>query len=69
MKSIFLFLISVYQITISPLLPPACRFSPSCSEYTFEAIGKYGVVKGTWMGVKRICRCQPFCEGGHDPVV
>lgn len=50
------------------MLPPSCRFTPSCSEYAMDAVNKYGAAKGIWMGTKRICRCQPFCEGGHDPV-
>jgi hypothetical protein len=56
-----------YQRFISPLTPPACRFEPSCSQYTREAIALWGV-RGLWLGLKRILRCQPFFEGGHDPV-
>lgn len=58
----------VYQRTISPLLGPACRYEPSCSEYAREAIDKYGVARGAWMGMKRISRCHPFHTGGYDPV-
>jgi putative membrane protein insertion efficiency factor len=61
-------LIVVYQRLISPLLGPACRYEPSCSEYTRQAIERYGVGKGTWMGIKRIARCHPFHPGGYDPV-
>lgn len=61
-------LIVVYQRLISPLLGPACRYEPSCSEYTRQAIERYGVGKGVWMGVKRISRCHPFHPGGFDPV-
>lgn len=68
MKFLVLDLLGVYKAMVSPFLPPACRFEPSCSEYTKEAVEKYGALRGTWMGVKRILRCQPFCEGGHDPV-
>ncbi|HEX6125129.1 MAG TPA: membrane protein insertion efficiency factor YidD [Pyrinomonadaceae bacterium] len=68
MKFFVLDLLSVYKAVVSPFLPPACRFQPTCSEYAREAVEKYGAVKGTWMGVKRILRCQPFCKGGHDPV-
>lgn len=49
-------------------MPPTCRFTPSCSQYTLEAVEKYGLVKGSWMGFLRICRCNPFNPGGHDPV-
>jgi putative membrane protein insertion efficiency factor len=68
MKFLVLDLLGVYKAVVSPFLPPACRFEPTCSEYTMQAVEKYGAVKGTWMGVKRILRCQPFCKGGHDPV-
>jgi len=68
MKFLVLDLLGVYKAMISPFLPPACRFEPTCSEYAREAIEKYGALKGTWMGLKRILRCQPFCKGGHDPV-
>lgn len=68
MKFLVLDLLGIYKAAISPFLPPACRFEPTCSEYARQAIEKYGVVKGTWLGVKRILRCQPFCKGGHDPV-
>ncbi|MBC8159604.1 MAG: membrane protein insertion efficiency factor YidD [Roseiflexaceae bacterium] len=61
-------LISFYQKFISPSLPPSCIYTPSCSAYTYEAISKYGPGKGTWLGVKRLCRCHPFAQGGHDPV-
>jgi putative membrane protein insertion efficiency factor len=68
MKFLVLDLLGVYKAAISPFLPPACRFEPSCSEYTRQAVVKYGALRGSWMGLKRILRCQPFCEGGHDPV-
>lgn len=68
MKFLVLDLLGVYKAVVSPFLPPACRFEPSCSDYTKQAVEKYGAFKGTWMGVKRILRCQPFCKGGHDPV-
>jgi uncharacterized protein len=68
MKFLVLDLLGVYKAAVSPFLPPACRFEPSCSEYTRQAVEKYGAAKGTWMGIKRILRCQPFCKGGHDPV-
>jgi len=66
-KHLILFLISVYQ-KISKLTPSVCRFYPTCSEYTKQAIIKYGVFKGSWLGLKRICRCHPKNPGGYDPV-
>ena len=68
MKTAALFLIRVYKATLSPLLGTRCRFYPSCSEYTYEAIVKYGVLKGTALGVRRLLRCHPFHDGGLDPV-
>ena len=67
LKKIFSALIKVYQF-FSKLTPPSCRFTPTCSEYTRQAILKYGVIKGGWLGVKRICRCHPKNPGGYDPV-
>lgn len=67
MKKIILFFISVYQ-KISSLTPPRCRFYPTCSEYTKQAILKFGLLKGGWLGIKRICKCHPFNDGGYDPV-
>ena len=66
-KQIVLFLIKIYQ-KISALTPPRCRFYPTCSEYTKQAIMKFGLLKGGILGIKRICRCHPFNEGGYDPV-
>ena len=66
-KNTVLFLIAIYQ-KISKYTPAVCRFSPTCSEYTRQAIVKYGVLKGLWLGIKRICRCHPLNEGGYDPV-
>ncbi len=68
MKFLFIDLLKLYKAIISPFLPPSCRFTPTCSEYAMEAVEKHGAIRGSWMGVKRICRCQPLCEGGHDPV-
>lgn len=68
MKKLFLFLIRIYQKIISPWTPKSCRFYPTCSEYSKEAIIKYGALKGGWMGFKRIIRCHPFNPGGYDPV-
>jgi uncharacterized protein len=61
-------LIRLYQWTISPLLGPACRFEPSCSQYALEAIHRFGVVRGCWLAVRRIGRCHPWHPGGYDPV-
>lgn len=61
-------LIKVYQWTVSPLLPPACRFYPSCSHYAQEAVHRHGAMRGSWLAVRRIARCHPWCPGGHDPV-
>jgi hypothetical protein len=65
---ILLLLLRFYKVGVSPFLPPSCRFVPSCSEYTMEAIKKYGSFRGCWMGVRRILRCHPFHSGGYDPV-
>ncbi len=67
-KSLALFLIRIYKKLLSPLLPASCRFVPTCSQYTYEAIERYGVLKGSWMGAKRISRCHPWHPGGFDPV-
>jgi putative membrane protein insertion efficiency factor len=67
-KKIALGLIKLYQSTISKVLPSSCRYTPTCSEYTSEAINRYGIFKGTWIGTKRIARCHPWHEGGYDPV-
>lgn len=69
MKYIPIFLIKLYRALISPLFPPSCRFYPSCSEYSIEALLKFGVFKGGWMSLKRVGKCHPFHPGGYDPVV
>ena len=68
MKCLPMGLIRVYQIIIAPILPPACRFDPSCSEYMRQAIDKFGVAHGAYLGVKRILRCHPWHPGGADPI-
>lgn len=60
--------INVYQRAISPLFRPRCRFVPSCSTYTAEAIGEFGVVRGIWLGLRRLVKCHPFHPGGFDPI-
>lgn len=76
MKKVILILIKIYQKTLSfdhgmfKFLKPygQCRFYPTCSEYTYQAVAKYGSLKGVWLGLKRIVRCHPWTEGGYDPV-
>lgn len=66
-KKILIKLIEIYQ-KISKLTPATCRFTPTCSEYTKQAITKYGILKGGWLGLKRVCKCHPFHPGGYDPL-
>ncbi len=68
LKKLMLGIIWVYQHLISPLTPASCRYSPTCSQYALEAIGKYGPFKGAWLGLKRIGRCHPWGGHGYDPV-
>ena len=68
MKRILIAIVRGYKKYISPLLPPSCRFTPTCSEYAMEAIPKHGAWKGSWLALWRILRCNPFCKGGYDPV-
>ncbi len=65
---ILIALIRLYQLLISPGLPASCRFSPSCSQYTLDAVRRYGALKGAWLGVRRLVRCHPWHPGGYDPV-
>ncbi len=68
LKPTALSLIRVYQKGISPLLPPSCRFYPTCSHYAYVAIARFGLLKGGYLGLQRICRCHPWHPGGYDPV-
>ena len=68
MKTLCIVLIRFYQLFISPLFPPTCRFYPTCSQYAIEAIQKKGVLRGVWLAIKRIVKCHPFHPGGYDPV-
>lgn len=68
MRALALVLLRVYKRFLSPLLPPMCRFEPTCSVYTMQAVEKYGAVRGTWLGIRRLARCHPFNPGGWDPV-
>ena len=67
-RKLFIGLIQIYRRFLSPMLPPTCRYEPSCSLYTVQAIEKYGVLKGSFMGILRVLRCHPFARGGFDPV-
>ena len=69
MKKVFLLLIRFYQVAISPISPGKCRFSPTCSTYAYQAINKYGAIKGSYLALKRLLRCHPFYKGDwYDPV-
>jgi putative membrane protein insertion efficiency factor len=67
-KVVLIFFIRAYGLLISPLLPPSCRFTPSCSEYAMQAIEKYGALRGVYLAARRLLRCHPFHSGGYDPV-
>ncbi len=68
MRQLALGLIRLYQLTWSRAMLPSCRFLPTCSQYTYEAISRYGFFSGIWLGVRRLARCHPFHPGGYDPV-
>lgn len=68
MKQAVIFGIRVYQKTLSPILPSSCRYLPTCSQYSQDAVAKYGVFKGVWLGAKRLARCNPMGGKGYDPV-
>ncbi|MFN2512132.1 MAG: membrane protein insertion efficiency factor YidD [Pyrinomonadaceae bacterium] len=68
MKIILISFLRFYKLALSPLLPPACRFVPSCSEYAMEAIDRYGAIRGSSLALRRLLRCHPFNPGGYDPL-
>ena len=68
MKAILVWVIKAYRLLLSPWLGGACRFYPTCSAYALQALEGHGLIKGSYLSVHRLCRCQPFCQGGHDPV-
>jgi putative membrane protein insertion efficiency factor len=68
MRRILLWAIRTYKASVSPLLPPACRFTPTCSEYAYLAVERHGALKGSWLAATRLLRCHPFARGGFDPV-
>ena len=67
-RRLLIVLIQLYKHLLSPLLPPSCRFTPSCSTYALTSVERYGAIRGGWLAIKRILRCHPFHPGGHDPV-
>ncbi|MFH0808963.1 MAG: membrane protein insertion efficiency factor YidD [Pseudomonadota bacterium] len=68
MRFLILLLIDFYRSVVRPVLPPACRFAPTCSEYTRQAVSKYGAARGLYLSVRRLARCHPFAPGGLDPL-
>lgn len=67
-RAILIALVRLYQYTLGVVLPGACRFTPTCSQYAIEALRRHGPLKGSWLTARRILRCNPYCRGGHDPV-
>ncbi len=68
MRLLLILGVRAYQVVLSPLLPAACRYQPTCSHYAIEALQKHGALRGSWLAIKRIARCHPFRPGGYDPV-
>jgi putative membrane protein insertion efficiency factor len=67
-RTVLILFVRAYQVSLGPLLPPSCRYYPSCSAYAIEALEKHGALRGSWLAAKRIARCHPFRPGGYDPV-
>ncbi|MEA3244719.1 MAG: membrane protein insertion efficiency factor YidD [Gemmatimonadota bacterium] len=67
-RHVLILMVRAYQVSIGPMLPPSCRYFPSCSAYAIEALEKHGAMRGTWLAMRRIARCHPFTPGGYDPV-
>ena len=67
-RALIVGLVRLYQYTLGAVLPNSCRFTPTCSQYVIQAVRKHGALKGSWLGLKRVLRCNPYCTGGHDPV-
>jgi putative membrane protein insertion efficiency factor len=68
MRTLLVLMVRAYQVALSPLLPAACRYYPSCSAYAIEALERHGAIRGSWLALRRIGRCHPFRPGGYDPV-
>lgn len=68
MKNVMILIIKAYKMLIAPFVPASCRYQPTCSVYALQAIERYGAWRGGWMAAKRLARCNPFVEGGYDPV-
>ncbi|MDQ6829178.1 MAG: membrane protein insertion efficiency factor YidD [Gemmatimonadota bacterium] len=68
MRWVLILVVRAYQLVLSPLLPPACRYYPSCSQYAIEALQRHGALRGSWLTIRRLGRCHPFRPGGYDPV-
>jgi putative membrane protein insertion efficiency factor len=68
MRWLLIMLVRGYQVVLGPMLPPACRFYPSCSVYAIEALERHGALRGSWLTIRRLARCHPFHPGGYDPV-
>lgn len=68
MKRLVIFPVRLYQLMVAPWLPPACRYHPSCSNYMIQAVEKHGILRGVWLGIRRLLRCAPWGGHGYDPV-